>query len=73
MAAHWLSAGEGYVVCALWKRGAENANGSVELDGVHACEPTLGRLRLEDCHEFETGLGYIVPGQPGLQKTLSGK
>jgi hypothetical protein len=53
-----LGAGEGCVVWALCKRGAEkNGNGSVELDVVRAVVP---QPRLEHCHEFETGLEYIV-------------
>lgn len=42
----------------------EYGNGSAELDVVCACDPVLGRLRLEDGHDFETGLGYTVSSRP---------
>lgn len=68
MAAHWLRCwgrvcGVGFVEKKREKK-QQPGNGSVELYAVHACDPTLGRLRLEHCRE--TGLGYVVPGQPGL-------
>lgn len=37
---------------------------------VHAVISALMKSRQEDCFEFKTQWGYIVPSQPGLQRKL---
>lgn len=63
------------ILCGMLGKGARKElrmMGKAGCGGSDGNSSTTGTLRQEHCCQFEVILGYIAPGQPGLQSIKKG-